>query len=150
MSQIKRQMPGEQEKLILKWFLKRNGAWCGRERWAWSFQVAGISRGTSHLLLGKQGARRWKQPLLSWHNKFLYTKISYFYEVRWNILYCLTELLDVHLALVAPMAACALQQWIGRERAVKCQGLFSKAPGTYFMNMEYAHPRSRWSFGCLG
>lgn len=64
--------------------------WCGRERWAWSLQVAGISRGTSHLLLEKQegayqGARRWKQPLLSWHNKFLYTEISYFYEVQWNV-----------------------------------------------------------------
>jgi len=59
-----------------------------------------------------------------------------------RILYCLTVLLDVHLALVTPMAACALQQWRGRERVVKCQGLFSKVADAYFMNMEYAHPRS--------
>lgn len=59
-----------------------------------------------------------------------------------HILYCLPEPLDMHLALVTPMAACALQQQRARERVVKCQGLFSKVAGTYFMNMEYAHPRS--------
>lgn len=35
------------------------------------------------------------------------------------ILCCLTESLEILLALVTPIAACTLQQWSGRERALK-------------------------------